>query len=199
MLRWNSLLLTGKLANNFLTMTVVPILRAVFSSFINKPVRSKVKRVATASFFVLVSIVKFPKEQSELSASPLKPNVVKDWRSWNSANFEVWCLSAKTYNIVEHKRTHTISFNVTEYHNESCISIKIYQINSQTQVHTVKPLQIYSLALKILNASPMLDVKCSNCLSSSPPFIANDDMARMHKSSPGFKLRTKDAFLHICI
>lgn len=98
MLRWNSLLLTGRLENNFLTVTVVPIWRAVFLSAVSRPEWSKVKCVATDSFFVLVSTVKFPKAQSELKASPLKPKVVRDWRSGKSANLEVWCLRARTWN-----------------------------------------------------------------------------------------------------
>ena len=89
MLRLNSLLLTGKLENNFLTVTVVPIWRAVFFSATSKPEWSYVKCVATDSFFVLVSTVRFPKAQSELNASPRKPNVVSDWRSRKSNNFDV--------------------------------------------------------------------------------------------------------------
>lgn len=78
MFRLNSLLRTGKLENNFLTVTVVPICRAVFLSATSRPEWSKVKCVATDSFFVLVSTVKFPKAQRELNASPLKPNVARD-------------------------------------------------------------------------------------------------------------------------
>lgn len=95
-LRWNSLLLTGKLENNFFTVTVVPICLAVFLSLTRTPEWSKVKCVATTSFFVLVSTVKSPRAQSELNASPLNPKVVNDWRSGKSDNFEVWCLSART-------------------------------------------------------------------------------------------------------
>ncbi|KAL0919363.1 hypothetical protein M5K25_011451 [Dendrobium thyrsiflorum] len=77
MLRLNSLLRTGKVENSFSTVTVVPTWRAVFLSEVTDPVWSKVKCVPTASFLVLVSTVKLPKAQSELSASPLKPKVVK--------------------------------------------------------------------------------------------------------------------------
>lgn len=96
MFRRNSLLRTGKLQNNFFTVTVVPIWRAILLSATRRPEWSKVNCVATDSFFVLVSTVKSPKAQRELSASPLKPKVANDWRSGKSANLDVWCLSART-------------------------------------------------------------------------------------------------------
>lgn len=96
MFRRNSLLRTGKLQNNFFTVTVVPIWRAILLSAARRPEWSKVNCVATDSFFVLVSTVKSPKAQRELSASPLKPKVANDWRSGKSANLDVWCLSART-------------------------------------------------------------------------------------------------------
>ena len=93
----NSLLRTGKVENNFSTVTVVPTCRAIFVWLATTPECSNSKCVPTGSSLVLVSTVSFPSAQSELSASPRNPNVTTDPRSEKSDILEVWCLSASAY------------------------------------------------------------------------------------------------------
>lgn len=93
----NSLLRTGKVENNFSTVTVVPTCRAAFLSLATTPECSNSKCVPMGSSLVLVSTVSFPSAHNELSASPRNPNVSTDPRSEKSDILEVWCLRASAY------------------------------------------------------------------------------------------------------
>lgn len=112
-LRLNSLFRTGKVENNFSTVTVVPTWRAVFFWDASSPEWLNVKWVPTVSSFVLVSMVKFPNAAKELNASPLKPNVDRDWRSVKSAILEVWCLSARDWNSGKTHKTQSKASKVS--------------------------------------------------------------------------------------
>jgi hypothetical protein len=62
--------------------------------FIICPLQSNSNLVPHEEEECLVTIAISLREQSELSASPRKPNVFTDTRSENSFSFEVWCLRA---------------------------------------------------------------------------------------------------------
>lgn len=85
---------TGRLAKRFRIETVVPWDRGHIVLFVIRPKWSSSNLVPNSADEWRVVIVISDTAQSELNASPRKPNVLTSTRSLKLRIFDVWCLAA---------------------------------------------------------------------------------------------------------